>query len=291
MTEAGGITRQQTVLAGLMGGVVGAAVAASALLFLERNREKSLAEVEQAHADLVGELNQQIDELRQSQSNYVTNEQWLTTDERLAGLEKEVPKTEALDVLRAEVAQLAQVYRAEITSLRGERAKTAAASLAVREIATAIDTGQPFNRVLNRLIATLDDDPKLKELATRLASHANGIESLERLGAELDTIRIEAIRASGAQAGSWVNRTVENLRALIDVEGLPELNGVDGILRDAKEKVTRNQLPVAIANLESLTLDVPPLATWLEAAKARQTAVDLLAALNRHLDDRVSRQG
>lgn len=287
MADASQNAAKPILLAGVIGGLLGAAIAGGGVWLAERQKNRPLAQIEDAQNELLAKF----DQLSTRQQAAPQAPEIAALTERLDLLEQDAARIETLDKLQTEINQLEELYRAEISTLRGARAKTAAAALALREITAAVDDGKNFRSTLERLRGTLDDDFTVQRLTRELEIHAGGVSSLQKLAKDLDTIRIEAIRAAGSSEGSWVNRTVENLRALIDVDGLPELKGMDGLMRDAREKTILNQLPKAIAELEPLTEEVPDLRAWLERARARQQTLSHLSELDRHLDERVNTQG
>lgn len=283
MAGTGGGAMKPVLLAGLLGSLAGAG-SAYVVTSAGKPGEAPIAELRQG----LDALHSEFKTLRDTAADVTELE---ALNSRLTALTEETATAASVSQLREQVLRLEETYRAEITSLRGAKAKTAAAALALREIDSAIHDGLAFAEALEQLRAIMDDDPILKELTSELAAYENGVLTLNALSQNLDTIRIDAIRARGQDDGSWVNRTVENLRALIDVEGLPELKGVDAVLGDARDKTKLNQLPAAIAGLEPLIGEVPALERWIGEARARQTASDLLRAIDRRLDELVSRQG
>ena len=287
------------VIAGIAGGIAGAAV--TAMVFISTGNQITAvdelrAEFDKSNIAIDAKIATIQDQsLQQSQFAEISAEMQQhqqTAQQRFDGLDERTDELASqLHLLQQELAQAQSNYRAEITALRGARAKAAAAALATREIAHAIEAGQSFVQHVEQLNGILDEDTKLGELTNALREHANGVASIERLTISLDTIRVNTANASGQNPTSWVNRTVDNLRALINVEGLPELAGTDGMLREAREQTAKGRLDDAIAVLEPLANDIPDLPTWIEMAQARLSAESLLAAIDRHLDERLSRQG
>lgn len=280
----------RTIVLALVSGLVGGGFAATIAFIISEKRDESddtlVTLVEQQASmersfEAMQNLIDQID-VRPALSEMAG---------RLDGVERQMVPMDELQRLQNDVAQLEESYRSEVATLRGARAKAAAAALAVREMQTAVQDGKAFAAALNELDRIMQDDSVIQDLADKLRVHDDGVATLAMLARQLDTLRVAYLQSKDDGSGSWVNRTVDNLRALIDVEGVPQLQGAQDLLIDARDKTILDQLPAAIAELEPIVEEVGGLGEWIEQAQARQTAQDLVAAIDRHLDERVSRQG
>jgi len=207
-------------------------------------------------------------------------------DQSLQDFERE------LDALADALTAARQSYQSEISALRGAQAKAAAAALIAREIETAIDEGREFVESLDRLTRVLDGDERLVEMSAPLQRFAVGVASVEQLADDLERIRGQAAAASGGENIGWIGQTVDNLRALVNIEGAPAgLASFDQALQAARNATLEGDLAAASGILAPHRPEHPELADWLGAARDRQAAVAAIAEIGQYLDELLSRQG
>lgn len=239
----------------------------------------------------LGRLRESLTEL--SQQTASNTNRLDTTETELRDLNEVIAEVRSeVDALENTLSAAQQSYQAEISALRGAQAKAAAAALIARDIEAAIDAGRDFTASLDRLTRVLDGDEQLIEMSASLDPYSAGVASLEQLVDDLDDIRRDASARRDGESIGWVGQTVENLRALVDIEGVPtSLSSFDQALKVARAAALEGDLATANGLLEPHQTEHERLPQWLDTSRDRQAAVAAIDEISHYLDELLSRQG
>jgi hypothetical protein len=176
--------------------------------------------------------------------------------------------------------QEAQAKVAEVQQKADTDLSTAAIAADVAQIRAAIASGAPFDGPVNDL--TSRSSVSVPEGLT--AAAGSGVETLAALRDSFPDAAHEAIRASiMASAGDGVvARSKAFLEAQMSSRSLTpqEGQGTDAVLSRMEAKLRADDLDGLLTEAEALPSEAAAaMATWLDAAKTRASAVDGLATL------------
>jgi hypothetical protein len=187
---------------------------------------------------------------------------------------------------------------AEVTTRLGEldaaRERGVGLSIAVHDLETALQTGQPFQPALQ----TLDQLAQGDEVVTRAIAQlqpvaGSGVVTEPELARQLAAIEGGLQPATQAPASDWLARTRENLEGLVNLhaageEAVPGQSAVQG----ARQALQNEDLAGAVQALEPLAQQGnSQAAAWVDAARKRLAAREALASLQQHVKTVLAQQG
>lgn len=219
--------------------------------------------------------------------------------DRLGRLENRIETAasdaEALDALNARLENLstavnqAESRLQEIARMAEARRdadiRAEALALAAGQLRRDLASGAPFGASLATVRSLVSDQPVADEL-NRIDEHADsGIPTRNELAARFPAMAEQARRAErGGASDDAVDRALDNLRGLVRVRPAPgEVTGEEtaAVLARAEHRVGTGNIAGAVAALEALTGSAAEAAqSWIEAARARLAAEEVLAALD-----------
>ena len=214
---------------------------------------------------------------------------------RLNTLEKapvESASPAAVEAYQREMAELQEALaaqRAEVEAMSAEaEAKRASAEMtaqealqrsAVSQILTSLETGSSFGDAVESLRATGVDVPEA------LAAQAGGVPSVAQLSGDFPDVAREALAAArttegGGGIGAFF-KTQLGARSLEPREG----SDPDAVLSRMEAAAREGRLGDVMAEAEGLPDEAKaPLQDWLDAAKARQAALEAAEALSQQMN-------
>ena len=184
-----------------------------------------------------------------------------------------------LDAVTAEAAaeiEAAKARASEIEAAAAEAAARAEREAALAELRAALESGAPYSNVLGRLPAAPEG----------LAAHAeSGVTPLAELQQSYPNAARETLQSaeSAPADGAATSRLAAFLRKQTNARSLAPREGddTDAVLSRGEAALQAGDLSAAIGELEGLQGDVPAsMSEWLDAARARQGAVDAAASLS-----------
>jgi hypothetical protein len=177
-----------------------------------------------------------------------------------------------------------QVQDRLVTS-EDRRTRAATLALIIAQLDGALDSGEPFEELLDGLRALGVDDPAVIEAIAALeAAAASGVPSLPELRSSFDRSANDIVHAERAPDGDGLlDQAAGNLMRLVtvrpvgaDVEG----DGAAARVARAEAALAKGDLAAAVAELDGLGGAAAEVAApWLAEARARLAAQEALAAL------------
>jgi uroporphyrinogen-III synthase len=185
-----------------------------------------------------------------------------------------------VDVLGDSVEKL----RNQVAASEDRRTRAATLALSVPQLDTALETGQPFEQVLDGLRALGADDPAVLEAVKRLDTAASGVPSLPELRSSFERVANDIVHAAQApDGGSLIDQAAGNLMRLVTVRPVgADVEGDSAAARVARAEaaLAKGDLAAAVAEVEGLDgAAAAAAAPWLAEAHKRLAAQAALAAL------------
>jgi hypothetical protein len=213
---------------------------------------------------------------------------------------------EALEALNARLETLATVVNQAETRLqeiarmaearRAADIQAQALALAAGQLRRDLAAGASFGASLATVRSLVSDQPVADQL-DRIDDHAEtGIPTRNELAVRFPAMAEQVRRAEGAgESDDAVDRALDNLRGLVRVRPAPgEVTGEEtaAVLARAEHRVGTGNIAGAVAALEALTgAPAEAAQSWLEAARARLAAEEVLAALDAAALERLASEG
>ncbi len=201
----------------------------------------------------------------------------------LTGLEE---RAEAVGTQIADVAATQRRDGRRIDRLVASDSATQALVLAIGQLRTAVDTGQPYAQPLAALRALAAGiDETVDDLAALAPRAATGIPDRDALKTGFPAMAQAVREAVLVPADAdWMTQAVARVRGLVTVRPVPgEVDGddLDAVLARAEGRLINGDLPGAVVAVESLEGDAAAAAAaWLRSAEARLAAEEALGNLN-----------
>ncbi|MEK0083652.1 hypothetical protein [Benzoatithermus flavus] len=181
-----------------------------------------------------------------------------------------------------------------LTTLDAQRERSVGLSIAVHDIETAIQNGQPFEPALETLTQLGQGDDVVAAAIRKLQPVADsGVVSSAELARRLAEIEAKLKPTPKEQPKDWLERTRQNLTGLVSIhpegeEAVPGLNAV----RAATRALEAQDLPGAVSALEPLAqAGNRDAVAWIDAARQRLAAREALEALQQHVKTLLAQQG
>lgn len=201
----------------------------------------------------------------------------------VTGLEE---RAEAVETQLADIAATQRRDGRRIDRLVASDSATQALVLAIGQLRTTIDTGQPYAQPLSALRALAAGiDETVDDLAALAPRAATGIPDRDALKTGFPAMAQAVREAVLVPADAdWMTQAVARIEGLVTVRPAPgEVDGDDAkaVLARAEGRLNNGDLAGAVAAVELLEGDAAAAAAiWLRSAEARLAAEEALGNLN-----------
>jgi uncharacterized coiled-coil DUF342 family protein len=206
---------------------------------------------------------------------------------RLEGLSAAM--TQAEERLR-EIARIAEARRAADIEAQ-------ALALAIGQLRRDLLAGESFGASLSTVRSLVGERPEIADQLDRIAPHAEeGIPTRNELAARFPAVLADIRRAGeGGDGGDAMDRALNTLQGLVRVRPAPgEVagEGSESVLARAEHRVGTGNVAGAVAALDRLEGAAAEAASaWLDPARARLAAEEVLAALDAAALERLAAEG
>lgn len=211
----------------------------------------------------------------------------------LAGALQDQGQTEALREQNAALAARLSTAEARLAALADQQdtagdgsGEGAALVAAVSQLRVTVEGGRDFAADLAAVEQLAGDAGSgvLAEVARLKATGVQGLATLAELRRDLAALAPALVRSAGPENEGWMGRAWSRVASLVSIRRTGEVEGVGAEARVARAeaRLKAGELDAAIkeiSKLEGNALDTA--ASWLQRARARQDAIDAVAALSR----------
>ena len=239
---------------------------------LEQKLDEALRDVDPVDAEQIEAMRKELSDLR----SRVSALREAATDDNAAAAPEIMALGERILALESTVPNLVGAIDKEMAGTR-----SAALTLAFSNLRAAVNAGKPYIAELKTITALA---PGAGELG-KLPDYAEkGIPTLPELTRQFREKKDAALTvASPSEEQSFLGELMTSAQSLVKVRRVddsPEGNSVTAILTRADTDLESEQLPDAVAEVETLQGEArEPFAAWLEAARARIAAEETLQRL------------
>jgi hypothetical protein len=196
--------------------------------------------------------------------------------------------------VRSDLEQRLSDVTSRLTALDAARERGVGLSVAVHDLASSLETGEPFTSTVQMLVQLGQDDPVVTDAVAKVEPLADkGIPTIAGLAEQLGAVEQSLAPVTTAPSDDWLARTRENLQGLVnlhplDAEDVPGQGAVEG----ARQALFAQDLPGAMSALKPLAdQGNAPAQAWVASAEQRLEAAAAVDTLREHVKTMLTRQG